>query len=81
MFDGFYAKEIGLVTQVSADPEADAQELIDQILSRSPDLVAATKTLFDKTWSMAPRRAFGLNGDCSYGSCAEPTSRSHARPG
>lgn len=60
MFDGFYAKEIGLVTQVSADPEADAQELIDQILSRSPDSVAATKTLFDRAWSMVPRRAFGL---------------------
>lgn len=60
VFDGFYAKEIGLVTQVSADPEADAQILIDQILSRSPDSVAATKTLFDRAWSMVPWRAFAL---------------------
>lgn len=60
MFDGFYAKEIGLVTQVSANPEADAQDLIEQILARSPDSVAATKRLFDKGWFMGPRRAFGL---------------------
>lgn len=81
MFDGFYAKEIGLVTQVSADPEADAQELIDQILSRSPDSVAPPKPCSTRRgrWRRAARSDW--NGDCSYGSCAEPTSRSRARPG
>lgn len=43
---GERAVELGLATGVSDDPMADAMELVDQIIERSPDSVAATKRLF-----------------------------------
>jgi enoyl-CoA hydratase/carnithine racemase len=57
-FDGTRAKEIGLVTEVSDDPMAAAEALIEQLKTRSPDAVAAAKRLFNDTWTATPRRTF-----------------------
>jgi enoyl-CoA hydratase/carnithine racemase len=58
IFDGNRAKDLGLVTEVSANPIAAAKELAAQIATRSPDSVAATKKLFHDTWTSSPRSAF-----------------------
>lgn len=58
VFDGVKAKELGLVTEVSADPLAAAKALAAQIATRSPDSVAYTKRLFHDTWTSSPRSAF-----------------------
>jgi enoyl-CoA hydratase/carnithine racemase len=55
---GEQAATIGLATGASEDPAAAADELVAQILSRSPDSVAAAKRLFERTWSSGPRRTF-----------------------
>jgi enoyl-CoA hydratase/carnithine racemase len=55
---GERAKELGLVTEVSADPMAAADELVARLCTRSPDAVAAAKRLFDATWGATPRRTF-----------------------
>jgi enoyl-CoA hydratase/carnithine racemase len=58
IISGTEAAELGLATAVSADPRAEADKLIDQLKTRSPDSVAATKRLFNNTWSSSPRRTF-----------------------
>lgn len=57
-FTGERAKELGLVTQLSNDPMTAAEELVDQLATRSPDAIAAAKRLFDGTWTATPRRTF-----------------------
>lgn len=55
---GTRAQELGLATEVAADPVAAATELAQQLATRSPDALAATKRLFDGTWHRSPRRTF-----------------------
>jgi enoyl-CoA hydratase/carnithine racemase len=55
---GERAHELGLVTRLSGDPVAAAEELADQLRERSPDAVAAAKRLFETTWGSTPRRTF-----------------------
>ena len=50
VFDGQYAKEIGLVTHLCEKPLEKAQELADEISQQSPDTVAAVKKLYNKNW-------------------------------
>lgn len=57
-FSGEQAKEYGLVTELSADPLAAADELAGQLKTRSPDAIAAAKRLFNDTWNSTPRRTF-----------------------
>lgn len=45
VISGANAVELGLATSASDDPLADALELVEQIVQRSPDSVAATKQL------------------------------------
>ncbi|NKY27464.1 crotonase/enoyl-CoA hydratase family protein [Nocardia gamkensis] len=58
--DAAYAAEIGLVTELTADPVAEAEKLADRIATRSPHAVASAKRLFDKSWQASPRRTFGV---------------------
>ena len=58
VFDGLRAKELGLVTEVSDEPTRAAGDLAAQLAARSPDALAATKTLLHRTWNRAPRWAF-----------------------
>jgi enoyl-CoA hydratase/carnithine racemase len=57
-FSGERAKELGLVTELSDDPMAAADDLIATLRTRSPDAVGAAKRLFDGTWTSGPRRTF-----------------------
>jgi enoyl-CoA hydratase/carnithine racemase len=57
-FSGERARELGLVTEVSDEPLKAAEALAAELLTRSPDALAATKTLLHRTWSRAPRWAF-----------------------
>ena len=60
IFTGLEAKNYGLVTHVSDNPFLEAQNLIDEIKTRSPDSVALTKKLFHSTWNKGTRWAFAL---------------------
>ncbi|WP_307812695.1 crotonase/enoyl-CoA hydratase family protein [Phycicoccus sp. CSK15P-2] len=55
---GERAVELGLASEVHADPAAAASAFLDEVTTRSPDSVAATKRLFERTWSSGPRRTF-----------------------
>lgn len=52
------ARTYGLVTEVAEDPLAAAEALAAQLASRSPDAVAMSKRLFQRTWTLSPARAF-----------------------
>jgi enoyl-CoA hydratase/carnithine racemase len=58
MLSGKQAAELGLVTELAADPVAAALELAEQLATRSPDALAAAKRLFNETWTASPRRTF-----------------------
>lgn len=55
---GEEAARLGLATGVSTDPHAEAGRLVDTILTRSPDAVAAAKRLFGSSWTSSVRRTF-----------------------
>ena len=55
---GERAVELGLATEVADDPYAAAADLIATIATRSPDSVAATKRIFNRTWCSGDRRTF-----------------------
>jgi enoyl-CoA hydratase/carnithine racemase len=57
-FDGVKAREYGLVTEVSEQPLKDAEALVAELVTRSPDALAYTKRLFHETWTRSPRWAF-----------------------
>src|SRR3954453_14338649 len=58
MFSGKEAKDLGLVTELAADPGAAAEDLARGLATRSPDQLAAAKRLFNQTWTASPRRTF-----------------------
>ena len=49
-----------MATGVSDKPEELAMELAEKLMQRSPDSVAASKELMDRTRRMSVRRAFAL---------------------
>lgn len=55
---GTEAVRIGLATQEHSDPYAGALALASAIAERSPDSVAATKRLFNRTWTAGDRSTF-----------------------
>lgn len=55
IINGDEAKGYGLVTKVVENPKESAMNLAKEILSRSPDSVAATKQLYQRTW-LAPEK-------------------------
>lgn len=55
--DGGEAQRLGLVTHVAADPLARAEALAAEILTRSPDAVAAGKFLLQRAWDTDARDA------------------------
>jgi enoyl-CoA hydratase/carnithine racemase len=56
-FSGEEALEYGLVSKVSDHPLAEATLLAEKICKQSPDAIAATKYLFNKTWKKGTRMA------------------------
>jgi enoyl-CoA hydratase/carnithine racemase len=59
-FTGTRAAELGLATEASDDPLAAALALVDQIVGRSPDSVAATKQLVYGTRRGSLRQTYRL---------------------
>ena len=55
---GERAVALGLASEVHHDPVAAATAFVEQVATRSPDAVAATKRLFGRTWSSSDRRTF-----------------------
>jgi enoyl-CoA hydratase/carnithine racemase len=60
MISGTRAVELGLATEVADDPLAAALALVEQIVERSPDSVAATKRLVYGTRRGSTRSAYRL---------------------
>jgi enoyl-CoA hydratase/carnithine racemase len=58
LLTGKEAADLGLVTELAADPVAAAHDLAREIALRSPDSVAAAKRLFNRTWTASPRATF-----------------------
>lgn len=58
MFSGKEAADLGLVTELAADPVVAALDLAHRIAERSPDQVAAAKRLFNRSWTSGPRATF-----------------------
>jgi enoyl-CoA hydratase/carnithine racemase len=58
MLSGKEAADLGLVTELAADPVAGAFHLAHEIAGRSPDSVAAAKRLFNRSWTSSPRATF-----------------------
>ncbi|MDC0661606.1 crotonase/enoyl-CoA hydratase family protein [Marinobacter sp. SS21] len=56
-FSGEEAKAMGLVTRVCADPLEQAQAFARELADRSPDAVAASKLLFNRTWTASDKTA------------------------
>lgn len=56
-FNGEEAKAMGLVSRVCDDPLAEAQAFAEELAQRSPDAVAASKLLFNRTWSAPDKTA------------------------
>lgn len=57
-FSGERAYELGLVTELSADPVATATAFARRLSERSPDQLAAAKRLFNDTWYGPIKRTF-----------------------
>ena len=55
---GKEAAELGLVTELAADPVAAATEFARELATRSPDALAAAKRLFNRSWNAGPRATF-----------------------
>jgi enoyl-CoA hydratase/carnithine racemase len=58
MLSGKRAHDLGLVTELDAEPVGAATAFAEQLAQRSPDALAAAKRLFDETWHRGPRRTF-----------------------
>lgn len=56
-FNGTEAREMGLVSRVCDDPMAEALAFAQELAERSPDAVAASKLLFNRTWSATDKAA------------------------
>lgn len=58
IFSGEQAVELGIASQVTADPMADAMDLARQLVERSPDQLSAAKRLINRSWNATPRTTF-----------------------
>ncbi len=59
IFDGQYAKDIGLVTHISTSPLEQAQKIAAEMLQRSPDALTAVKRVLD-AMEHAPTKSLRL---------------------
>ncbi|MFA0570626.1 crotonase/enoyl-CoA hydratase family protein [Vibrio gallaecicus] len=60
VIDSQQAKDYGLVTKIAEHPYAEAYKLAQECIERSPDVLAATKKLYHKTWWTSPGLALFL---------------------
>ena len=50
IIDGTQAESLGLVTRTCEDPMTEAMKVAKDIVSKSPDSVAAAKVMYQKSW-------------------------------
>ncbi|WP_227429447.1 crotonase/enoyl-CoA hydratase family protein [Psychrobacter sp. I-STPA6b] len=53
IIQGDEAKQLGLVTHIDTEPMAHAQQLADELLSRSPDAVLASKRVINRMYAQS----------------------------
>jgi enoyl-CoA hydratase/carnithine racemase len=63
VFSGEEAAALGVVTHVSDDPLASAQELAGEIATRSPDAVRGAKRLLDESWTAPAEHTLALEAE------------------
>lgn len=73
--DGAEAARLGLATEATEDPYAAASALVDQLLTRSPDALAAAKDLFERTWTSGPEDTFALEREAQGQLLGLPNTR------
>lgn len=70
---GSEGSELGLVTRTAEDPLAAAQQLADEIATKSPDAIRAAKRLYNETWlSNDPAAALELESVLQTGLIGSP---------
>lgn len=67
VLSGVEAKELGLVTHVAEDPLAAALQLAEEIASKSPSAVRASKRLFEDSWHADAGLGLGLEASLQRG--------------
>lgn len=55
---GSEAVALGLATKVADNPVQGADELAEELVTRSPDALAAAKRLFERSWTASARATF-----------------------
>lgn len=60
VFSGAEAQSLGLVTHLANDPLAAARALAAEIVIRSPDAVAASKFLLQRSWTTTEHKTLAL---------------------
>ena len=63
VFTGTEAAALGVVTRVTDDPLAAAQDLARQIARRSPDAIRGAKRLFDESWTAPAAQTLALEAE------------------
>lgn len=58
-FNAKQALDYHLITELSEHPEDKAKELADQLVNRSPDVLAAIKKLYQNNWTKSQRDMLG----------------------
>lgn len=58
MLSGKEAHDLGLVTEIAADPVTAAEDFARELATRSPDALAAAKRLFNSSFTSSARRTF-----------------------
>jgi enoyl-CoA hydratase/carnithine racemase len=53
------AEQLGMVTHVSDTPLDNALAFVEELKTKSPDAVAATKLLYNRAWQADDRTALG----------------------
>lgn len=79
--DGEEALTLGLVTRVSGDPVAAAEEMATAIAGHSPDAVRATKYLFDRAPQVDDRHGLELETRLQLGLIGRPNQMEAVRAG
>jgi enoyl-CoA hydratase/carnithine racemase len=72
VFSGEEALALGVVTRVTGDPLAAAQDLAVEVAGRSPDAVRGAKRLLDQTWNRPPGEGLALEAEIQRGLIGSP---------
>jgi enoyl-CoA hydratase/carnithine racemase len=72
VFTGEEALGLGVVTRVSENPLAAAQDLAAEIAGRSPDAIRAAKRLYDEAWTGPAEETLALEAELQAGLIGSP---------